>query len=155
MKSELRKRGIGHHGIGEALSGVLLVVCLILMYVSTFAKVSKIETLAWIANLPAIDFPIIVRCVATIALISGLTMTIWASLLLSRKGGLGEGDESIIFVLEGPYKVVRHPIAVGMVGLFVLPQGALNARTGSTSRLLLPCRCKLRPPVAFDRGECG
>jgi len=66
-KSELKKRGLGHHSsIGDTLSVILLVVCLVLMYISTFAKALKIEAFAWIANLPSIDFPIAVRCVATI-----------------------------------------------------------------------------------------
>jgi len=121
VKSELKKKGMGHHGIDDTLSGVLLVVCLVLMYISTFAKATKIETFEWIANLSAINFPISVRCVAAIALIGGLMMMIWASRLLSRKGGLGEGDESVAFVCEGPYRVVRHPVILGILAISVLP----------------------------------
>lgn len=121
VKSELKKRGLGHHGIDDTVSGVLLLVCFVLIYISTFAEVTKIETFEWIANLPAINFPISVRCVAAIALISGLMMMIWASRLLSRKGGLSEADESVAFVREGPYRVVRHPIILGILAIFVLP----------------------------------
>lgn len=119
---ELKKKGLQHHGTGltELLLGLTIIIGLILIYLPTVANISQLGFLDFFAQLSVFDFPLVVKILASVIIAIGLIMTGYASHLLSSKGGLKQGDDTIKFVGEGPYKVMRHPIAFGMFCLFIL-----------------------------------
>jgi len=125
IKEEMKKLGLKHATLRETATGILLIGVAVISYLAMIAKPSKLDVLKFLAQLPAIELPFVVKIILVglgIGLLSvTFIMMAWASHLLSSKGGLGEGDETIIFIKEGPYKIVRHPIALGMMCLFGLP----------------------------------
>ena len=125
IKEEMKKLGIKHATLRETATGILLIGVAVISYLPIIANHPNLGALKFIAQLPAIEFPFVMKVILVglgIELLSvTFIMMVWASHLLSSKGGLGEGDETIIFIREGPYKIVRHPITLGMMGLFGLP----------------------------------
>jgi len=127
-KKELYRRRLGHHqgrlaSWSVALWNVGLTLCFALMYVPTALWVLRSMRIfsveAPLLSGPKIVLPSIVHYVVGAFVAFGLFVTFYASWFLSKRGGLGEGDETVLFVREGPYKVMRHPIAFGMVSLFL------------------------------------
>jgi len=118
-KRELKRRELHHHRVRlkEIVMGLIIVTCLLLIYFPTFAKVSKFEFLSFFAQLPSFDFPLFVKLLVSVILALGFFMLGYAGHLLSSKGGLKKGDETVKFIREGPYKI----IAFGMLCLFILP----------------------------------
>jgi len=119
---ELKKKGLQHHGTGftELLLGLTIILGLFLIYLPTIANISQLRFLDFFIQLSVFDFPLVVKILASVIIALGLIMTGYASHLLSSKGGLKQGDDTIKFVKEGPYKIMRHPIAFGMFCLFIL-----------------------------------
>lgn len=119
---ELKKIGLQHHGTGltELLLGLTIILGLFLIYLPTVANISQLGFLDFFTQLSVFDFPLIVQILASAIIAVGLIMTVYASHLLSSKGGLKQGDDTIKFIREGPYKIIRHPIAFGMFCLFIL-----------------------------------
>jgi protein-S-isoprenylcysteine O-methyltransferase Ste14 len=125
IKEEMKKLGITHFTLRENAVAILLIGFAVISYLPIFANISNIDALKFLAQLPAMELPFVVKVILVglgIGLLSvTLIMMAWASHLLSSKGGLGEGDETIIFIKDGPYKIVRHPISLGMMCLLGLP----------------------------------
>ena len=119
---ELKKKGLQHHGAGliELLLGLTIILGLFLIYLPTVANISQLGFLGFFTQLSVFDFPFFVKILASVIIAIGLIMTVYASHLLSSKGGLKQGDDTIKFIREGPYKIMRHPIAFGMFCLFIL-----------------------------------
>ena len=119
---ELKKKGLQHHGTGltELLLGLTIILGLFLIYFPTVANISQLGFLDFFTKLSVFDFPLAVKILASIVIAIGLIITVYASHLLSSKGGLKQGDDTIKFIREGAYKIMRHPIAFGMFCLFVL-----------------------------------
>jgi len=124
IKEEMKKLGFKHETSREKATVVVLIVCIAMMYLPIVARLSNLDALAFAIQLPVIELPFIVRVVLVIVgivlLSLALLMVVWAGHLLSAKGGLRDGHESIKFLREGPYKVIRHPIGLGMFFLFGL-----------------------------------
>ena len=119
---EFKKKGLQHHGTGltELLLGLTIILGLFLIYFPTVANISQLGFLDFFTQLSVFDFPFAVKILVSVIIAIGLIMTVYASHLLSSKGGLKQGDDTIKFVKEGPYKIIRHPIAFGMFCLFIL-----------------------------------
>lgn len=122
-KKKMKERGLAHHNI--RIKGVILGLCLIfsllLIYFSTFAKLSGLEFLSFFAQLPGVDFFFFIKLLAIVILDIGFVLLIYASRLLKTKGGLNKGDDTLKFIREGPYAIMRHPISFGVLGLFIWP----------------------------------
>ena len=91
-----------------------------MIYFPTITNILQLRFLDFFTQLSLFDFPFAVKILASIIIAIGLIMTGYASHLLSSKGGLKQGDDTIKFIREGPYKIMRHPIAFGMFCLFIL-----------------------------------
>jgi protein-S-isoprenylcysteine O-methyltransferase Ste14 len=130
IKEEMKKLGITHFTFRENAVAILVIGVAVVSYLPIFANLSDIDALRFLAQLPATELPFVVKVLLVGLGIGFLSVTFimmtWASHLLSSKGGLGEGDETIIFIRDGPYKIVRHPIALGMMCLFGLPPLVLS-----------------------------
>lgn len=87
VKRELKKMGLHHMSLRHILTSLVGFAMLIPIYISTIAKHSKLDALAFFAQLPTIDFPLIVKILTSIFIAVGLFMTAYASHLLSTKGG--------------------------------------------------------------------
>jgi len=127
-KKEMKERGLAHHGI--RIKGVILGSCIIfsllLIYLPAFAKLTGLEFLSFFAQLPGLDFFFFIKLLAIVILIIGFVLLIYASHLLKTKGGLNMGDDTLKFIREGSYTIIRHPISFGMLGLFIWPSYILS-----------------------------
>lgn len=98
-----------------------------LIYIPTIAKISGWNALSFFAQLSSIDFPLVLKCLASIFIAFGLFLAVYAATVLSPKGELKKVYfQSLTFVRKGPYKVIRHPAGFGSILLFVLHPIALS-----------------------------
>ena len=102
-RTELKKKGLQHHrtGLTELILGLTIILGLFLIYFPTVANISQLRFFDFFAHLSVFDFPLAIKLLTSIVIALGLIMTGYASHLLSSKGGLKQGDDTIKFVREG------------------------------------------------------
>ena len=71
------------------------------------------------SQVPVIMFPQVVIFISIGIVVLGMTLTFWSHYYHRNIGGLKQ-METVMFFKEGPYRVVRHPEAVGTMPLMVL-----------------------------------
>ncbi len=93
----------------------------ILCFISGIAKATNIPLLEFFVQLPAVSFPPIIAYLALVFAFLGLAIGLYAAYFRAEKGGCGWRGESetIIFVREGPYRIMRHPSNFGFYAFFV------------------------------------
>ena len=99
-------------------------MAIILYCLPTFAFYTELNALAFFAELQAIEFPLPVIVVCIILLISIAYMDNCAYRLRRKKGGL-EGTShaeewTLVFIREGPYRIIRHPTFFAIATYFIL-----------------------------------
>jgi len=114
---ELEKRGLLEPERWEIIPWMAYFVLWLLPVVSSQ---SKLDFLAFFAQLPAISFPAIVIYISLAIGLLGILVGIWATRMHYRRGGL-KHDETVILLKEGPYRVMRHPASVAMILPILLP----------------------------------
>lgn len=85
------------------------------------AKQTGWGELSSFARLSSIDFPLIVKILVFAFFITLFTVGRYASHLRKKKGGTSDRRETVIFIREGPYKIMRHPeeLPFALILLFV------------------------------------
>ena len=73
------------------------------------------------AQLQAISFPAIIMYLPLVLVAVGIFFLIWAGTTHRTRGGLKKMGEAIILYKEGPYRIIRHPQAFGMMWPILLP----------------------------------
>jgi len=114
---ELGKRGLLEPERWEIIPLTAYFVLLLLPVVSSQ---SKLDFLAFFAQLPSISFPAIVIYISLAIGLLGILVGIWATRMHYKKGGL-KHDETVILLKEGPYRVMRHPGGLFMMLFILLP----------------------------------
>lgn len=126
-KEEALKRGLHHQKFEHPPSALLsyfLGGTIIGVYV--VAKITKLEILRFIAELPSFHFPPLVKVLATILCGVGMIMLLQTTYIRTKKGGTKDEDETIILIKNGFYGVIRHPSLFGMSILFPMGLIALS-----------------------------
>jgi len=116
-RRELRKRGLGHEETWKDFAP--FVVWGILCFLPAFAKGTGIGILSFFAQLPAIEFPAIVIYLSIILFIVAIALVAWFTYDQIKKGGCGSEDHTVILLKNGPHGIVRHPIGIPWIVLFV------------------------------------
>jgi protein-S-isoprenylcysteine O-methyltransferase Ste14 len=84
----------------------------VLLLLPTWSRHFNLDFLKFFAQLPAINFPLIVKVVSLVFVFVWTCSSAWATHLHRKRGGLKGTDETIILYREGPYSVMRHPMAL-------------------------------------------
>jgi len=86
-----------------------LVIWAILCFLPAIAKLSNIDFLSFLTQLPTIEFPIVVIYIAVILFIAAIPLTAsgWYSNI--KYGGCRSEDLTIILLKKGAYRIMRHP----------------------------------------------
>jgi protein-S-isoprenylcysteine O-methyltransferase Ste14 len=114
---ELKKRGLLEPERWEIISWVAYFVLWLLPVVSSQ---SKLDFLAFFAQLPSISFPAMVIYISLAIGFLGIFIGIRASRMHYKKGGLNH-DETVILLEEGPYRVIRHSASLYIMMPILLP----------------------------------
>lgn len=67
-------------------------------------------------KLPTVHFPLVVICILSGLIASGIYLAVWATRLHYKKGGIKD-DQTVTLIKDGPYRVMRHPA----LGFMLLP----------------------------------
>lgn len=116
-RKELGKRGLLEPETWEIIPWMAYLVLWLLPFVSSQ---SKLDFLAFFAQLQSISFPAIVIYVSLAIGLIGIFLGIWATRMHYKSGGLHH-DETVILLKEGPYRVMRHPATGFMMLPILLP----------------------------------
>ena len=80
----------------------------------------RASRLAYPFNLPIIPDNDAVRALAAILCVSGLGFCLWARAVLGRNwSGTVTVKENHELIVRGPYRIVRHPIYTGVLGMLM------------------------------------
>ena len=71
-------------------------------------------------QLPVVHFHLVIICISIVLSALGMYIGIWATRMHYKRGGL-KHDETVILIKDGPYSVVRHAAALGMLLPILLP----------------------------------
>jgi len=116
-RKELGKRGLLEPETWEIIPWMAYLVLWLLPFVSSQ---SKLDFLAFFAQLQSISFPVIVIYISLAIGLIGIFLGIWATRMHYKSGGLHH-DETVILLKEGPYRVMRHPATGFMMLPILLP----------------------------------
>ena len=114
---ELGKRGLLEAERWEVIPWVVYFVLWLLPAVS---RQSKLDFLAFFAQLSSVSFPAVVIYISLAISFVGIAVGIWATRIHYKKGGLNH-DETVILFKDGPYQVMRHPAILVMLLPILLP----------------------------------
>ncbi len=87
---------------------------------SFIAKQTGWGDLSSFARLPSIDFPLIVKILIFAFFITIFTVGRYTSRLRKKKGGTSDRRETVIFIREGPYRIMRHPEEISFALVLLL-----------------------------------
>jgi len=90
-------------------TSVLWIVLAVLWLLPAIAKYSSWGFLSFFAQLPTIDFPVVVIGVAAILFIAAICLEAIVVSRRQRLGGCHDTHESVVIIREGPYRIIRHP----------------------------------------------
>ena len=116
-RKELGKRGLLEPETWEIIPWMAYLVLWLLPFVSSQ---SKLDFLAFFAQLQSISFPVIVIYISLAIGLIGIFLGIWSTRMHYKSGGLHH-DETVILLKEGPYRVMRHPATGFMMLPILLP----------------------------------
>ena len=109
MKEELWTRDISFvRSYDRAFSGLFLVLAF-LWILPVVANWSGWEFLSFFAQLPRMDFPIVVIVIAAVFFIAAVVIEAKLVSMRWKQGGCQDAHETVVIVREGPYRVIRHP----------------------------------------------
>lgn len=103
----LEERGLRHQENWKDFWGYI--VWGPLCFLPAVAKFSKLGVLNFFVRLPTIKFPTAAIYLAIILIVFAICMELYADYLRIRKGGLRSEDDTVVFLKEGPFRIVRHP----------------------------------------------
>lgn len=116
---EMKKRGLYHHA-GEPIPGIFAIGAMIVWgALCFFPVICKLLNLN-IAEIPSMQMPLEITYIVFLFAVA-VTPPLFYSVYLREK--MSEtGDENIILVKVGAYRIVRHPAALaGLIWLLALP----------------------------------
>lgn len=122
-KREVLKMGL-HHAPYEykykLIMTPLMIVGALLCTLPFLARLTGFELLAFLAQMPSITLPNIVKIAMGALFAISMAAGTYATYLRTKKGGTRSEDEPIIHLREGPYAIMRHPTDFGLFGLIML-----------------------------------
>lgn len=109
IKEELWKKDISFVRSYDRPICILFYPLVVLWLLPAVAKYSRCGFLNFFAQLPKMDFPIVVIVIGTIFFIAAICLEAKVGYERQRQGGCYDLHESVVMVREGPYRVIRHP----------------------------------------------
>nr|QNO52407.1 hypothetical protein IAKEDICC_00028 [Methanosarcinales archaeon ANME-1 ERB6] len=109
LKEELRKKDVSFVKSYDRLFTRLFIVLAILWLLPAVARYSGWQFLSFFAQLPRVEFPIVVIVVGVVFFIAAIALEAKVVSMRQRRGGCQDTHESVVIVREGPYKIVMHP----------------------------------------------
>ena len=109
VKEELWKKNVSFVRSYDRPTSMLWLVLVVLWLLPAIAKYSGWGFLSFFAQLPRVDFPVVVIVIAAIFFIAAISLEAKVNLGRIRQGGCRDSHETVVIVREGPYKVIRHP----------------------------------------------
>ena len=106
----LKERGLTEKETWEFIPWVIYFILWLLPAVS---RTLKLDFLEFFAQLPAIRLPAILIYISLVIVAIGTFFLVWSIRSHRTRGGLKKAGETVIFYKEGPYRIVRHPGALG------------------------------------------
>ena len=113
----LEERGLEHRETWKDFVG--FVAWGIFCFLPGFAEHQGLEVLSFFAQLPAIEFPMVVIYLSLVLFITMILLAVSQYYYNSKKGGCGHEDHTVILLKTGPYGIVRHPGVVSWTFCFV------------------------------------
>jgi len=122
IREELGRRDISFvKSYDRAFSGLFLVLA-VLWFLPAIGRWTGWGCLRFFARLPRVDFPIAAIVVGAVFFIAAVSLEAKLVSMRQKRGGCGDPHETVILVMEGPYRVIRHPgYLAEMVYFSVLP----------------------------------
>jgi protein-S-isoprenylcysteine O-methyltransferase Ste14 len=102
------------------ISPLLAILGTALCVLPFIAKQTGWGELSSFAQLPSIDFPLIVKISMFAFFIILFGVGRYTSHLRKKKGGTSDRRETVIFIRGGPYKVMRHPEEISFALILLL-----------------------------------
>lgn len=130
-KKEMHRRGLSEQ---ESLKWWIYAFVIWIAYFALWIPLS----LRFSAQLLTVFFPTIVISVSIVLLVIAIFIAVWMHRCHCRWGGLKEAGETLIFYVEGPYRIMRHPGAFGFMTVKVLLPIILSAYIPFTPLHSLP-----------------
>ncbi len=101
-KEKMKERGLREQeSLGWCVYHAAIWVLYLLLWLPLNFKFSS--------QLPSITFPSIIIFFSLVLVAFATFSGIWMGHLHRKKGGLKGTDETVIFYIDGPYKIMRHP----------------------------------------------
>jgi protein-S-isoprenylcysteine O-methyltransferase Ste14 len=109
IKEKLWKKNVSFvRSYDRAFSGLFLALA-VLWLLPAIAKCSGWGFLSFFAQLPGVDFPIVVVVTAAVFFIAAVVIETKLVSMRQKQGGCHDMHETVVIVREGPYRVLRHP----------------------------------------------
>lgn len=96
------------------------VVWAILCFLPAIAKLSNLDFLSLLTQLPVIKLPIVVIYIAVILFILAIPITVSSMYSNVKHGGCHSEDHTIILLKKGAYRIMRHPSHLAWSIFFVM-----------------------------------
>lgn len=120
IKDELWKKNVSFVRSYDRVFSWLFIAVAVLWLLPAIAKYSGWGFLNFFAQLPSVDFPIVVIVIGAIFFIAAIFLDAKVVSRRRKQGGCQDPHESVVIVREGPYRVVRHPGYLAEIVYFVL-----------------------------------
>jgi protein-S-isoprenylcysteine O-methyltransferase Ste14 len=122
MKEELWTRDISFvRSYDRAFTGLFLVLA-VLWLLPAIGRWTGWGFLHFFARLLRVNFPIAVIVIGAGLFIVAVSLEAKLVSMRQKRGGCGDPHETVVLVMEGPYRVIRHPgYLAEMVYFSVLP----------------------------------
>jgi len=127
-KEEVSRRGLRYVQYKQGsykfkyrlISPLLAIIGTAFCILPFIAKQTGWGELSYFAQLPSIDFPLIVKILVFAFFIILFGVGRYTSHLRKKKGGSSDRRETVIFIKEGPYRIMRHPEEISFALILLL-----------------------------------
>ena len=109
IKEELWKKHVSFVRSYDRRCSGLFCPLVALWLLPAIAKWSGWGFLNFFAQLPRVDFPIVVIVIGAIFFIAAIALEVRVSSMRQKRGGCHDVHETVVVIREGPYRVIRHP----------------------------------------------
>jgi len=108
-KDELWKKNVSFARSYDRRCSGLFCPLVVLWLLPAIAAWSGWGFLNFFAQLPRVDFPIVMIVIGAIFFIAAIALEAKASSVRQKRGGCHDVHETVVVIREGPYRVIRHP----------------------------------------------
>jgi len=122
IKEELWRKNVSFvRSYDRAFSGLFLVLA-VLWLLPAIGRWTGWGFLHFFAQLPRADFSVAVIVIGAVLFVAAVVLEVKLVSVRQKRGGCEDPHETVVLVMEGPYRVIRHPgYLAEMVYFSVLP----------------------------------